>query len=88
MCHVVKSWDGGDNNIDNTTLPDEWKRKRTDTWNQELDKGKVNGTLLLVLHTTEMIYQLSLNTCVGKKRQDSQREGVPTEESFSRVPEQ
>ena len=45
VCHVVKSWDGGDNSIDTTTVPDEWKRKKTDTWNQELDKGKVNGRL-------------------------------------------
>lgn len=43
---AVKSWDGGDNSIDSTTVPDdEWKRKKMDTWNQELDKGKVKVTL-------------------------------------------
>lgn len=40
------------------------------------------------LHVPCATERLCLHTCVGEKCQDPQREGVSTEESFSRVPEQ
>ncbi len=39
--HTVKSWDGGDNTIDSTSVAGEWKRREKDPLDQELDKGKV-----------------------------------------------
>ncbi len=44
MCYfpiAVKSWDGGDNTIDSSKMEAEGGRRERDSWDAELDKGKV-----------------------------------------------
>ncbi len=37
----MKSWDGGDNTIDSSKMEGEVGRRERDSWDAELDKGKV-----------------------------------------------
>ena len=58
VCYVVKSWDGGVNSVDSTGLPGERKGKERDrdSWDQELDKGKVK---ILILWVSGLVLHLS-----------------------------
>jgi hypothetical protein len=38
---AVKSWDGGENTIDSSKMEGEGGRRERDSWDTELDKGKV-----------------------------------------------
>lgn len=45
---AVKSWDGGDNTIDSSKMEGEGGRRERDSWDAELDKGKVSLQSLYV----------------------------------------
>ena len=39
----MKSWDGGENAIDSAVVEGESRKRGRDSWDEELDKGKVGG---------------------------------------------
>lgn len=43
LVHTVKSWDGGDNIVDSSKMEGEGQRWERDSWDAELDKGKVSS---------------------------------------------
>ena len=42
----MKSWDGKDNIIDSSKIEGEGQRRERDSWDAELDKGKVRREIL------------------------------------------
>ena len=50
----MKSWDGGENTIDSSKLEGEGGRRERDSWDADLDKGKVrlksNSNLIMKIN--------------------------------------